>query len=515
MAALVVVLFGPAALAGESCVIEGNFDGFVALEARGGIEFVRPVFSDVVDEGCTGEIAIVSPSPLGRLQLRGTPHFRVGRRYRVDLEAGASLGTHRISGLDEGVIDIGVATATRDDPGSSTLVGGPLLKPGNQAPPCTRNAWRPEAMPLVIEVHSAGSDDIDDGSDLEAVSRAAEAWGAPACSDALIGFAAPYDVPVPLAADGRNTFEFIEEGAGIFDNLDGSHVGFTCYVCDDEGWFVEADVRMNGELVSWSTDCTGDDWDVLGAAVHELGHVLGLPHVDDPEAVMFAVASRRRLLDSRSPANGDIDAVCELYPCPEGVDCGGAWNEEEACPAGAPLCRPCVASDECGAGVDACVTSAATGASMCARACSPSFPCPAGFTCANLLDVGTQCVLDEGSEACVDAGRFVGCACDEDGDCGGADDLCVEGRCAATCRGGVACPSESRCTVLRDPDGRVTAEQCLPDPDLPDPCAAKRRKDPGCCSVAGSADSGIVGPCIVAMAFAFERRRRGAGRQRP
>jgi hypothetical protein len=77
---------------------------------------------------------------------------------------------------------------------------------------------------------------------------------------------------------------------------------------------VEADFFLNSDLV-WDT--TGapslHELDVESAALHEFGHLAGLIHLDNPNAVMYpslqSGSTRRELHDS------DIASFEQLYPC--------------------------------------------------------------------------------------------------------------------------------------------------------------------------------------------------------
>lgn len=64
----------------------------------------------------------------------------------------------------------------------------------------------------------------------------------------------------------------------------------------------EADVVLDSDWTAASSDC------LLAVALHELGHVFGLDHQDDPDSIMKPVTDCRPSLSRR-----DIDAVRHLY----------------------------------------------------------------------------------------------------------------------------------------------------------------------------------------------------------
>lgn len=88
------------------------------------------------------------------------------------------------------------------------------------------------------------------------------------------------------------------------------------------GQIVDADIDLNAVDHVWSTGTPaleGHD-DVENTLTHELGHVLGFAHSEEPTATMFASAPVGEL-GKRDLAEDDINAVCDVYPggTPRGV----------------------------------------------------------------------------------------------------------------------------------------------------------------------------------------------------
>ena len=478
-----------------ACEIEGLLIGVIDVGEVDGIRLVAPVLDDAVGD-CSADVVAVMPDPWSRVQISTVPQLAADTRVRLLLRPGGDLGTHLVVRALEPTGE--GARLDRVPAGASGV-----RKSGNGQPPCTRGRWRTDE-PIVLEVHEAGSADIFTDRDLRALDAAAAAWGTPACAASGLMIGETFAELASLDEDGRNTVQWLEDQGSIFDNIGAESIGFTCHVCDDDGYYVETDVRFDGRR-TWSTDCDGFSFDVLGAALHEFGHVLGVPHLDDPTAVMFPVTSARRLLATRVLGAGDTVDLCERYPCPDGRDCSAPVDEDPACPAGDGICSPCGGDRECGAEPDRCLQNAETGELSCARACSPSFPCPTGYECVSVGPAPMQCVPVGAS--CRDIGGFVGCPCDTDDDCGEAGDRCLsEGVCGADCDGGVACPTTASCTMIYE-DGIPTGRQCVPGPDHGNPCRKRGKRGCDC----GTSGRGAV-PLWTLLAFGVVVvRRRTAG----
>ncbi|MFT6398213.1 MAG: MYXO-CTERM domain-containing protein [Bradymonadia bacterium] len=485
---LLMTLAAPVANASE-CHIEGTFVGYQAGGEIGEFSFVIPVFVDATTD-CVAP-STTMPSPFGRVWIEGTARFSLGESYRVSVRPGGTIGTHMV---------VSAVAAERRAGGVRIPATGSLLKPG-QGPVCSQGAWRIEAMPVQLEVHQPGSDDVFTDRDLEAIERATTEWASPPCSAARFEVSY-YADPVSRVEDGRNTIAFVEEGPEIFENLGPENLAFTCSVCDSEGYTIEADIRLNGIDRTWSTECNGVAYDIFGAVLHELGHALGLAHVEEPTSVMFGITTARRLLDAQLLTEEDVTTICQRYPCPEGEDCSEVSELSEACPAGNGLCATCTRDSQCGAETDRCLLDTQTGQSICARACSGSFPCPESFECVNTGELPMQCVPVDGF--CPDVAAFVGCGCDVDGDCGGDADRCIGGRCMSSCAQSLSCPVESACTAVVDSEGQSLGELCVPTTEA-DPCAAPPAQR-GCsrCSSSGGGGSGFL---FLLAAMTLARRR--------
>jgi PKD repeat protein len=106
--------------------------------------------------------------------------------------------------------------------------------------------------------------------------------------------------------DERNVVSFLEKvPKKIFDEFTLA-VTFLIFT-DASGRFIDTDIVFNDVDVTWSLDGSNIALDVV--ALHEIGHLIGLDHTDDPADVMFPTARGVRTFSS-----GDIEGARTLYP---------------------------------------------------------------------------------------------------------------------------------------------------------------------------------------------------------
>ena len=81
------------------------------------------------------------------------------------------------------------------------------------------------------------------------------------------------------------------------------------------GEILDADIDLNGVDHQWSVlePSPPGSVDVENTLTHELGHLIGLAHVADPDATMYERSAPGEL-DKRSLSQDEVDAICTVYP---------------------------------------------------------------------------------------------------------------------------------------------------------------------------------------------------------
>jgi MYXO-CTERM domain-containing protein/uncharacterized protein (TIGR03382 family) len=117
------------------------------------------------------------------------------------------------------------------------------------------------------------------------------------------------------------------------------------------GLIVDSDTEFNGSDYAFATDGSPNAYDLQQTATHELGHLLGLGHSEDPDAVMYA-RSGAGALDKRVLSPDDIAGALASATPPAGRDvtpCDPALVTYGAsapyCPVQPPEHGGCAASD--------------------------------------------------------------------------------------------------------------------------------------------------------------------------
>ncbi|MBX3272675.1 MAG: matrixin family metalloprotease [Sandaracinaceae bacterium] len=110
------------------------------------------------------------------------------------------------------------------------------------------------------------------------------------------------------------------------------------------GEIVDADIDFNGvhHLFTDVDDPELAEVDVQNTLTHELGHLIGLAHVEDPEATMYSLSLPGDLA-KRTLSEDDRDGLCFIYPegrlTPAAVRRPGT-ELSSGCAAAAPGARP-------------------------------------------------------------------------------------------------------------------------------------------------------------------------------
>jgi hypothetical protein len=218
-------------------------------------------------------------------------------------------------------------------------------------------AWRNPT--IALRLSSAGSQDLGDGSELEALRRAVASWEAATPCSAVRFTLLP---PSPEAAVGyirggvnETAIVWVEHGWEKDSFHDPSMLALTVVKYLDapgterDGAIVDADIELNGEGFVFSGHGQQDKIDLENTFAHELGHVLGLDHpcylslpgktptdhlgspigpcgsMTSPEilnATMFPSTVAGETL-RRTPKADESAGVCAIYPRGDPADEGG------------------------------------------------------------------------------------------------------------------------------------------------------------------------------------------------
>jgi len=166
-------------------------------------------------------------------------------------------------------------------------------------------------MPIEYAVAVEGARDLPDSSVERAVKASFDAWASAegagiqvahiAASSAAVGFT-PGGENQNTVAFGREAWDFEPEALAMT---------ITAWR-RDSGELVDADIIVNEKHFVWG-DANPDLNDLQNALTHEVGHLLGLAHSDDPEATMFASALEGET-SKRTLSEDDVAGVASLYP---------------------------------------------------------------------------------------------------------------------------------------------------------------------------------------------------------
>ncbi|MBN2360169.1 MAG: matrixin family metalloprotease [Deltaproteobacteria bacterium] len=320
--------------------------------------------------------------------------------------------------------------------------------------------WDLSLGPLPYQIDAAGSEDITDGSDIEAIRHSFLNWQCVLC--ASLEFLYEGEAPTrSVDRDGYNVVFWVENeadwplGPGTFSS---SILG----VNTNGGGPDDSDIIFNGVSYVWSTtDPMTGDADVESIAIHEIGHFVGLAHPCEDEAdINTCVPPERAVMYpmwdgsiGRIPRQDDIDGVCAMYPpgktacegykvvgdtcerdcdCAEGVRCLLGENGQRYC---SWLCEG--ESAHCPRHM-VCVLGPRPSQDVPAPGVCMRYEDPGALPPAAMCDRGTQCASDNcsvvpalGTWVCVQA-------CSGDADCP-VGWICNSSRCVMTDRG-VPCP---------------------------------------------------------------------------
>ncbi len=198
---------------------------------------------------------------------------------------------------------------------------------------------------LTYYIDSGGCADMDDGSDFEAIRAAFGAWDAVTCAYGPfrmdIVFGGPVEGkrigfdPRPGAAN-ENLLAF-QDDPHEWTSKYGSTaaIAMTSVTYDvHTGQIYDADIEYNDAYFRFTTinipvRVPDDTQDLQNTTAHEVGHMLGLGHSDDPNATMYGQA-RPGETKKRTLSDDDLEGVCTVVP-PDWDKEVGATGDDYAC----------------------------------------------------------------------------------------------------------------------------------------------------------------------------------------
>ena len=188
-------------------------------------------------------------------------------------------------------------------------------------------------------VNPAGSEDITDGSDLDAVDESYSDWCDLPCSNIKANYSGTATTTNMLTngnSNGNSEVTWVENAAWKY----GSGVlGITSPLFYNDGTIIEADIALNGLHHTWTTANPFNKVDTKSIVLHEVGHWYGIQHYlltdypqNDPPTMTPAWSGTTQ---TRTLETQDTIPFCYLYgskACSSDSDCpyvvGGSSGNE-------------------------------------------------------------------------------------------------------------------------------------------------------------------------------------------
>jgi hypothetical protein len=175
---------------------------------------------------------------------------------------------------------------------------------------------------VAVFLQQRGSEDVQPGAMRAAVLRSLTEWSANACTDLYLHFGGTTTSTATnltsAEPDMVNSLVWREAGEWPEDIGPGT-LALTTLVYDRGlGQILDGDVDFNGQDFFWTAreNPADSDTDVQNTVTHELGHLIGLDHSDDPDSTMFG-GTEPAEFSKRDLGADDLDALCYVYQADE------------------------------------------------------------------------------------------------------------------------------------------------------------------------------------------------------
>ena len=169
---------------------------------------------------------------------------------------------------------------------------------------------------ILVEYQPAFEPEAVVGVAFNALVRAFDAWESAVTNEMMVNFSENASAPLSPERDGRNII-----GWRQLVGRDARKVLAATYIWDDgNGMILETDIvyntahkwAVNTIIESGSTEC-GTDFDVQAIGTHEIGHFIGLHHVNNDDATMAPTAAKGEL-KKQTLTPGDITGANAVAP---------------------------------------------------------------------------------------------------------------------------------------------------------------------------------------------------------
>jgi len=169
---------------------------------------------------------------------------------------------------------------------------------------------------ILVEYQPAFEPEAVVGVAFNALVGAFDAWESAVANEMMVNFSENASAPLSPERDGRNII-----GWRQLVGRDARKVLAATYIWDDgNGMILETDIvyntahkwAVNTIIESGSTEC-GTDFDVQAIGTHEIGHFIGLHHVNNDDATMAPTAAKGEL-KKQTLTKGDIIGAKAVAP---------------------------------------------------------------------------------------------------------------------------------------------------------------------------------------------------------